>query len=205
MSFCTCPDAHNGFRHTLHTRDDSDMNQGRLFRVLAALVVSMTVGAVVLMAMEGHPVRPMSFSLSSQVRLGSVGSVLGVDSGVALGHWHRIAIDVRDNHNELSVQTGLTGQLARGYHFVIDNGSAGADGQIFASTRWTAQLPCYTVSGMGTDGVLRICLIGPEGSAGSAAQSRQLEALVGGLMQVFADEPEIRWDSGDTPDEAGIL
>lgn len=176
-------------------RDAGVTNHGRLLKVLAVLVATMTGGALVLLALEGRPIKPMAFSLSSQTQLRSIHTVLGTEVGVELGAWERIEIDTRGHQGELSQKNGLSG-LALEYHFVIADGSTGKDGEIYASNRWTKQLPCYLPGRSGTSKTIRICLIThPERPGTTGRQARQLEDLVSTLLRYCQIEPRVVWNA----------
>jgi hypothetical protein len=164
------------------------VNQGRLVRVMFVLVAAMTTGALVLLALEGKPIKPMAFSLSSQTRLSSFSSlnaILDTDTALKSGHWQRIELSYQPNNGQLSGSLGLTGELARQYHFVISDGSAGHDGDVYTSQWWLNQKPCYQASGaVDSQGLIKICLISsPDHPKGSPWQARKLETLVSGLIK----------------------
>ena len=60
-----------GFEDRQLDKDVRMSDQGRLAKVMLVLVVSMTIGALVLLSLQGSPIKPMPFSLSSQSRLTS--------------------------------------------------------------------------------------------------------------------------------------
>jgi hypothetical protein len=143
---------------------------------------------LVLLALEGKPIKPMAFSLSSQTRLSSLSSsnaVLDTDTALKPGHWQRIEFSCRPNNGQLSGRFGLTGELARQYHFVISDGSAGHDGDVYTSPQWLNQKPCYQAGGtVDSQDVIKICLINsPSHPKGSPWQARKLETLVSGLIK----------------------
>jgi hypothetical protein len=176
-------------------RDVAMVSHGRLARVMLSLVAAMTAGALVLLALEGKPIKPMAFSLSSQTQLTSIPSALGTEAGVELRRWRRIEVSYHPSHTPLSARYGLAGDLATNYHFVIGNGLAGGDGQIFASTAWTKQRLCR-VNANSTEGrgTIRITLIGDGPSPRSTPrQARQLESLVSSLVRTCQIEPKITW------------
>ncbi len=172
------------------------VNQGRLVRVMLVLMASMTAGALTLLALEGKPIRPMAFSLTSETRLNPVHKVLGLSEAIAPGRWNKVEISYEPNNGQLTDQLGLTGLLARNYHFVISDGSGGADGQIFASPQWIKQQQCNPDSGISEKHTIRICLIGdPNVQKSTPNQARQLEALVSSLIRYCHMEPNVVWKS----------
>jgi hypothetical protein len=173
-------------------------HQGRLTKVMFALMTAMTVGSVVLLSLEGKPIKPMAFSLASerQSPLSSVHSVLGTQVGLDIARWQRIEITYRANAGQLSSEQGLTGSLALAYHFVISDGSGGQDGEIFVSHRWTKQLACVDPLQLpGGDNTIEICLIGDPGNPQcSPTQARRLERLARSLMRHCSNDLEILWN-----------
>jgi len=172
--------------------------QGRLTKVMFALMTAMTVGSVVLLSLEGKPIKPMAFSLASerQSPLSSVHTVLGTEAGLDVARWRHIEISYRANAGQLSSEQGLSGSLALNYHFVISDGSGGQDGEIFASHRWTKQMPCLSPSGLvsGED-TIEICLMGdPANPQCSPTQARRLERLARSLMRHCSHDLQIAWN-----------
>ena len=172
-------------------------HQGRLTTVMFALMTAMTVGSIVLLSLEGKPIKPMAFSLASerQSPLSPVHFVLGTEAGLDIARWQKIEITYRANDGQLSSEQGLSGSLALTYHFVISDGKGGQDGQIFASHRWTKQLPCLSLSGLSDDEhTIAICLIGdPDNPQCSPTQARQLEMLANNLMRHCSNDLQIAW------------
>ena len=161
------------------------VNQGRLIKVMLLLVAAMTGGALILLGLEGKPIKPMAYSLSSQAQLSPVHKVLDIDVGVELRRWERVEYCYRANKGGLSSRFGLTGTLAMSNHFVISDGGVGKDGQIYTSVRWRRQLACQGAGGRRYgQGVVRICVISstayPEGTP---RQDQRLVSLVSNLTK----------------------
>ena len=175
----------------------SMVNQGRLVKVMFLLMAAMTAGALVLLALEGKPIKPMPFSLSSQTQLRSAHYTLDTQAGIELGRWQRIKVSYQKSLARLSTHSDVpTGSLATNYHFVISNGTASEDGKIFATTRWTRQLAC-----LGTDGTelsrrtIKICLISDtDPPTRSAQQYKQLEELADSLNKLCRIQAGIVWE-----------
>ena len=162
-------------------------DQGRLVRVIFLLMAAMTAGALVLLALEGKPIKPMSYSLSGQARYSTVHKVLGAESGIESDRWQRVEVFHRSNNapdGRLSA-LGPVGSFAMEYHFVISNGGVGRDGQIYASPRWIRQENCLAwPDNPAPNGVIRICLIAqPEEPSGTPSQRSQLQSLVASLKR----------------------
>lgn len=171
------------------------VNQGRLAKVLFALMGAMTLGTFVLLLMENQPIEPMEFSLSSPAQMRSIPSVLGTEPGIELADWTRVEVCYRRNEQQLTADRGLVGDFNRTYHFVISDGSVGCDGQIFASHRWTKQLTCIDTNGLPvSQGSIRICMVGdPEYSVSTPSQAQKLEQLVTCLVRHCQLAPTIIW------------
>jgi hypothetical protein len=172
------------------------VNQGRLAKVMITLMAAMTFGAVILLALGGKPIKPMAFSLSSQTQLSPAHSALGTEVVIPPDQWRFIEICYRPNNGRLSSQYGLTGALAIKYHFVIADGQNSQDGQIYASQRWTRQLPSLATS-TATDPnqTIRICIIGnPDNPRSTPRQANQLESLVSSLLKHCRTKPRINWE-----------
>jgi len=167
-------------------REAEMLNQGRLLKAILLLMVAMTAGALILLALEGKPVRrvPMGYSLLSQSRLNSFDIDLQTEVGLELGRWRDIKVYFESNNGRLSSRFGPTGTLAISYHFVISNGSTGKDGQIYPTNRWRSQLPCLNTSS-GSERTLRVCLIrDTTRSKQTDNQGSQLDILQGKLVKL---------------------
>ncbi len=157
-------------------------------------MAAMTAGALVLLMLEGKPIRPMAFSLTSQTQLRSVNMVLGTEAGIELGRWKRIEVSYSNSAGLLS-ERGLIGPLSSQVHFVISDGSVGRDGEIFASRCWIEQRSCLGLPEGGDSArTIRICLIGDRSSRrATTSQHHQLEVLVTSLVKHCQIEPNIDW------------
>ena len=171
------------------------VGQGRLAKVMFSLMAAMTLGALVLLGLEGKPIRPMAFSLASQVRLSEVDTSLGTEGAIEPGRWRRIEISYRPSNGQVSSEYGLSGALAVGQHFVISNGNGAEDGQIFASHQWVKQRGCMSSDGgPPANRMIKICLIRDPGQpASTARQARRLEKLVESLSKHCRTQFQIAW------------
>ena len=170
------------------------VGQGRLAKVIVSLIVAMILGAVVLLALEGKPIRPMAFSLSSQVQLPALEQALGAKGEIEPGRWSRIELSYRPNKGQLSRRHGLTGELAVGYHFVVANGNGAEDGEIFASHGWVEQRRCPDGDGAGDERTIRVCLVrDTDQPAITERQLQQLETLLGSLNRHCRGQLQIAW------------
>jgi hypothetical protein len=170
-------------------------DQGRFLKVMFALMGSMTLGALILLGLEGKPIQPMAFSLSSTTQLAPAQSALGTESGISQGQWRRIEIEYSNGQSEMNCASGPTGRLAREYHFIISNGQSGGDGEIFATHRWTKQRACLNKEMKpGENSAIRICLLDNNQQRHSTPrQASQLESLVQSLIRNCDKDLEVRW------------
>ncbi|RKY05430.1 MAG: hypothetical protein DRP66_10560 [Planctomycetota bacterium] len=138
-----------------YQRKDAMTSQARTSRVLIALIVSMTIGAVVLMALDnGGPLRG-AWSLVNYLELNPIEGSVSDATADGVRTWGRIEIfysnTSRGNVRELALLQGLrTGQDLNA-HFVICNGLIAEektneikDGEIQPTERWQAQKPCLS-------------------------------------------------------------
>lgn len=172
-------------------------NQPRVVKVLAALLVSMTTGAIVLMALGNHAPSAGPFCLSSYYRLDPVDKAIKSQASQTPGRWSRIEIYYSGtragNIEQLSSLSGLSKVEDLNCHFVICNGLGGSDGQIQATEKWQRQwslVPGKTWHG--GNQTIRICVIADGQTARlTDCQHKRIESLVEDLCRKF----EIRQDS----------
>jgi len=171
--------------------------QVRLTKVMMLLVAAMTGGALLLLALEGKPIQPMSYSLASQAEFSSVQAALGTETSIQPGRWQRIEIHCRDRSALRVGAEGLTGDLGVRYHFVISDGGRGSDGQIYASDRWAQQLACLNLpASVGDARTIRICILtqGSGRSQPTPRQTAQLDNLISSLVRHCHIQPRIVWN-----------
>ncbi|KPK72406.1 MAG: hypothetical protein AMJ79_15735 [Phycisphaerae bacterium SM23_30] len=159
------------------------------------LVAAMTGGTLVLLALEGKPLQPMPFSLSSQGRLTDFKTALVTDIPIEAGRWRRIDVSYRTNQGRLSPQYGLTGELAQKYHIVIPD-RVDMDCPFYTSSRWTKQLACLDPpNGLCDSRTIKICLItrNLRQPVSTPSQVRQLQELVNYLVKNHHIEPQLVW------------
>ncbi len=134
-------------------------DQARTSRVLIALIVSMTIGAVVLMALDNGALQGGAFSLSVFNRLPAIEDIVIDSASEKIGEWSRIEVFYSNtssgNVKELTVLTSLTGNRDLDAHFVICNGKGGNQGDVQPTARWREQKP--SLSGHGR--TIRICIV----------------------------------------------
>lgn len=171
-------------------------SQPRVAKVLAALLVSMTAGAVVLMALGNNPPSAPAFCLYSYYRLGSVEKAIKSRAAQSPGRWNCIEIyysgTKAGNIEQLSSLNGLTSPEDINCHFCVCNGLGGGDGQIKPTQKWQKQwsiIPGRTWYGSGQ--TIRICVIADgKTTRPTDCQIKRAEALVEGLCRKFDIGPE---------------
>jgi len=139
-------------------------NQPRAAKVLAVLLVSMTVGAVVLMALDNTPPSAGPFCLSSYYRLGSIEKTILSQAAQSPNRWNCIEIYYSStkagNIEQLASLNGLASPEDINCHFCVCNGLGGGNGQIQPTEKWQRQwsiIPSQTWYGTGQ--TIRICVI----------------------------------------------
>jgi len=180
-------------------------NQPRVAKVLAALLVSMTAGTVLLMALGDNPPTAGLFSLSKYVlnHLGSVEEAVRSRTPQSPGRWSRIEIyysgTKAGNIEQLASLSGLAGAEDINCHFVICNGLGGSDGQIQPTEKWQRQwsiIPGRTWYGSGQ--TIRICVIADCKTAQPThSQKQRTQVLVEELRRRFGIQSESVYYPGD--------
>lgn len=166
-------------------------NQPRVAKVLAALLVSMTFGAIVLMVLGDNPPSAGPFCLSSYLHLDPVERSIHSRAAQSPERWSRIEIYYSDtkagNIEQLASLGGLASPEDINCHFVVCNGLGGGDGQIQPTEKWQRQwsiLPGRTW--YGTSQTIRICVIADgKKTFPTDCQIKRIEQLVEGLGRKF--------------------
>jgi hypothetical protein len=171
-------------------------NQPRSVKVLAALLVSMTVGAIVLMALGNNPPSAGPFCLSSYYRLDRIEKAVLSRDPQRPGRWNCIEIyysaTKAGNIEQLASLSGLVRPDDLNCHFVVCNGLGGGDGQIQPTERWQKQwsiIPGRTWHGSSL--TIRICVVADGETAHlTDFQVKRTEALVETLCRKFEITPD---------------
>ena len=171
-------------------------NQPRVAKVLAALLVSMTVGAVVLMALGNNPPSAGPFCLSSYYRLNSIEKAVRSRTPQQPGRWNCIEVyysgTKAGNIEQLASLAGLAAPEDINCHFVICNGLGGEDGAILPTEKWQRQwsgIPGRTWYGSGR--TIRICVIADgRTSRTTNSQAKRTQSLVELLCRKFDINPQ---------------
>ncbi len=167
-------------------------SQPRLVKVLLALIVSMTSGAVVLIALGNNaPSSAGAFSLSSYYRLDPVENAVASRAPQQPSRWNSIEVfysgTKAGNIAQLASLEGLAGAEDINCHFCICNGLGGGDGQLLATEKWQMQWSCVpTQAWYGSSQTIRICVIADGQTAGATdCQRRRTIAIVESLCGKF--------------------
>lgn len=173
-------------------------NQPRVAKVLAALLVSMTAGAIILMALGDNSPSAGLFSLSSYYlhQLDSVEKAVRSRAYQSPGRWDRIEIyysgTKAGNIEQLASLSGLANVQDINCHFVICNGLGAGDGQIQTTEKWQRQwsiIPGRSWYGSGQ--TIRICVIADGKTAHLTDTQRQkTQVLVEELCRRFGIRSE---------------
>ena len=168
-------------------------NQVRVAKVLAALLASMTTGAIVLMALGHNPPSAGPFSLWTYQRLDPVQDALSIDVPPSQGRWNRIEIHYSGtpagNIQQLASWKGLTRPEDINCHFCLCNGLGGSEGEIQPTGKWKRQLSAG--SGRAWDKTIRICLVADgRTTRPTDCQIKRLQVLVETLRERFDITPE---------------
>lgn len=162
--------------------------QPRVAKVLAMLLVSMTTGAIVLMALGHNPPSAGPFSLWTYYRLAPVNSAITSQAAQSPGRWNRIEIyysGTRSGCIEPSTDR-------HNFHFCLCNGHGGVDGQIQATEKWLKQMPATpNRTWHGTNQTILICIIADGKTAlPTDCQIKRLQLLVEELCNKFRIQPD---------------
>ncbi len=162
------------------------------------LLVSMTAGAIVLMALSGKPPTAGPFSLSTYIGLGNldpIEKVLRSHVRQDSQRWDSIEVYYSGGQSEyiekLFCKSGLSGDEGLNCHFVVANGRGGINGQILPTRRWQEQLSAAPDRNRwGGNKTIRICVVA-DGKSERATEYQVLrvEALIGKLYERFAISP----------------
>ncbi len=159
--------------------------------MLAVLLVSMTGGAILLMALGSNPPSAGPFCLSSYYRLNPVKKAVLAQVPLTHKRWSCIEIyhsqTKAGNIQQLTSLTGIGNPENLNYHFVICNGFGGQDGQIQTTQKWQKQWSIIPEKAwQNTNKTIRICVIAePQTTPPTDLQRKRLEALVQTLQRKF--------------------
>ena len=184
-------------------REENMTNQPRVAKVLAALLVSMTIGAMVLLSLGNTPSSSGAFCLSSYYRLNAVEKAILSQSVQSPGRWNCIEVFYSNtkagNVEQLASLRGLSSSQDVNFHFCVCNGFGGNDGEILATERWQRQWSIIPGGNWyGTGQTIRICVIADgETMLPSDSQVKRTHALIESLTRKFNIQPKSIYFPGD--------
>ncbi len=178
--------------------------QTREARVFAALLASMTVGAIILMALGNNPPSAGAFCLASYYQLDPVEKAIESQAAQATERWNRIEIyysgTKAGNIEQLASLNGLTNPDDINCHFVVCNGLGGDNGLIQTTTKWQRQwstIPSRTW--YGSEQTIRICVVADGRTNPTDFQIKRVESLVEMLCRKFNIQPKTIYYPNDWP------
>ena len=139
-------------------------NQARTSRIIISLVASMTIGALVLMALDNHALSAGAFSLAGYTNLDPIEQVTLNSVMPDKQKWDFIevyysGIDTGDIE-EVAGFDGLKNSEDANFHFLVCNGTGGIDGNIRATTKWRKQrVALGGQDWFGNNRTIRICVV----------------------------------------------
>ena len=174
-------------------------SQARVAKVLATLLASMTVGAIVLMALGHNPPSAGPFSLWTYYRLDPVKKAISTQAVQSPDNWNSIQIYYSNtsagNIEQLASLKGLAKTDDINCHFCIYNGFGGSDGQIQTTKKWQKQSPTASA---GSNKAIRICIIADgKTKHPTDCQLKRIQVLIEALCKKF----RIQFRSIDYPSE----
>ena len=167
------------------------LSQSRRTKVLAAAMISIGIGAVVLKVLGNNPPPAGAFSLSEYYHLVPIEKVISSNIARSSSSWECIEVGYSGtkagNIAQLASLSGLTSSENLNYHFVICNGLGGSDGQIQATEKWQRQWSSILDrSWYGTGQTIRICIIADGKTAFvTDLQIKRTAVLVDALSRKF--------------------
>lgn len=164
--------------------------QPRQAKILVCLVVSMTAGAAVLMALDNQTISAGAFSLASYSSLGSISSVTQTRQAIAGDRWERIEVFYSNTKGgdlaQIASLAGLTSSDDLNFHFLVCNNLGALDGQIQPTEKWLNQWSALPAAGWyGSNKTIRICVIGEKNTPASDYQINRTEELIDTLARKF--------------------
>ncbi|MGD8786686.1 MAG: N-acetylmuramoyl-L-alanine amidase [Phycisphaerales bacterium] len=171
-------------------------NHTRVIKVLATLLTSMTIVAIVLMALGHNPPSAGPFSLWTYYQLDNIQNAISSQAAQSPDRWNQIEIYYSGtgsgNIEQLASLAGLANPDDVNFHFCLCNGRGGEDGQIQATMKWKRQwslIPSHTWRGTGR--TIRICLVADgETAYPTDCQLKRMETLLDGLCKKFRIHPD---------------
>ena len=165
--------------------------QTRTAKILVSLVASMSLGALILIALDNQTISAGPFSLASYVRLNPVEEVTSTLSIPNAHNWNRIYVHYSSasaaNLEQLAAVNDLANPKELNFHFAVFNGIDSTDGKIHATEKWLKQSPALPEKNwLGSSQAIRICVIADGIRAlPTDCQVKRTAALIESLARKF--------------------
>jgi len=186
-------------------------------KIFAALLISMTTGAIALMILGDNPPSAGAFCLSRYYHLDPVEKAISSRVAQLPSRWNSIEIyysgTKAGNIEQIASFNGLAGPEDINCHFCLCNGLGGSDGQIQPTEKWQRQwsiipgpvrnstmrdrVPKSEISNgagrtwYGSRQTIRICIIADgETARPTDFQIKRIEELVEQLQRKFDIQPD---------------
>ncbi len=125
--------------------------KNRTVKIWASLVASMTIGAIVLMALDNQKIAAPAFSLSSFQKLENIDRIIENAIKAEKAPYNCVDIDysntIGGTIDNIALSMGTTNPAKADFHFLIGNGDGAPDGEILITQRWESQQLCNDNSG----------------------------------------------------------
>lgn len=157
------------------------------------LLVSMTVGTIVLMSLGNTPPGSGAFSLASYYQLGPLAEAMKSRSPQDVNRWEQIEIVYGQPH-----LLGLAHEATLNAHFLVCNhqDDERADGDVLSTERWQTQDSTRPQRNWGAPAkTIVIAMIKDNGHTATSSQMARVDRLVTALWQKFEIDPysSIHW------------
>lgn len=161
-------------------------NQARVAKVLAILLASMTIGAILLMALGHNPPSAGPFSLWTYYSLDPVNKAISSRTIESKDDWDSIEIyysgTQTGNIDQLASLNGMANPDDINCHFCVYNGAGGDDGQIQTTKKWQQS----STTSIGNSNTIRICIIADgKTKHPTDCQLKRIQVLVEALCKKF--------------------
>jgi len=166
-------------------------NQARVVKVLVTLLASMTIGAIVLMALGHNPPSAGPFSLWSYQRLDHVKNAMLSRAPQSPDKWNSIEIHYSGTKSGNIQQLASLNRLANpddlNCHFCLCNGNGGGNGEIQPTEIWQKQWSAVpNQTWRGNSRTIRICIVANgETAFPTDCQIKRMQILLEGLCKQF--------------------
>ena len=166
-------------------------SQLRVWKVLLALLISMTSGTIVLMALGDNAPSAGAFCLSSYFELAPTDSAASSRVTSSSDRWKRIEIFYSGTRvgtiEWLASLNGLANPADLNCHFVVCNGYGANDGEIQTTEKWQNQLSVKpSKNWYNEQQTISICVVSDgKGIMPTDCQMKRVEALVSSLCRRF--------------------